>query len=200
MQKLRVTALAVMASCAVMLVGAGTASAQETPPPLAKTMEITGTKGFKGTFTINRFARRGGELVAVGTVKGTVKKKGKTRSVKRKNVRIPASVEDVTPAEAGTSQITPTPGACRVLSLNLGAIDLNLLGLRVRTNPINALIEAVPGAGNLLGNLLCAITNLLNPGGVLGPLTTALNDLVGALNGILGILQSLPGASAAGSS
>jgi hypothetical protein len=33
----------------------------------------------------------------------------------------------------------------------------------VRTNRINLRIDAVPGAGNLLGNLLCAVTNLLNP-------------------------------------
>jgi hypothetical protein len=197
MSKLRMAAVAVMASCAVMLVGAGTASAQEKPPALAKTVEITGTKGFKGTFTIDRFARRGGELVAIGTVKGTVRKGGKNRRVTRRNVAVPAAVEGVASPTAGAAQITPTPNACRILSLDLGPIDLNLLGLRVRTNEINLLIEAIPGGG-LLGDLLCAVTNLLNPGGVLGPLTTALNDLVGALNGILGILESLPGAAAAG--
>jgi hypothetical protein len=193
--------IAVMSCCAVMLVGAGTAAAQDTPEPFAKTMEVTGTKGFEGTFTVNRFARRSGKLVAVGTLKGTVRKGGKDRRVTRRNVKRPVAASGAGPA-AQASQIPPTPGACQVLNLVLGPIDLNLLGLRVRTNTIRVLIEGIPGGtagGGLVGSLLCAIANLLNPSGALGPLTTALNDLVAALNGILGILESLPGGTAASS-
>jgi hypothetical protein len=43
-------------------------------------------------------------------------------------------------------------------------------------------ITAVPGAGNLLGNLLCSVANLLNSG---GPLSTLLNNVVSLLNQIL---------------
>ena len=46
----------------------------------------------------------------------------------------------------------------------------------MRTNQIDVRIDAVPGAGNLLGNLLCAVTNLLNPTGALGQLTGAINN------------------------
>jgi len=46
-------------------------------------------------------------------------------------------------------------------------------------------ITAVPGAGNLLGNLLCAVANLLNGGGGLSTLLTQLTNL---LNQILGAL------------
>ena len=42
-------------------------------------------------------------------------------------------------------------------------------------------ITAVPGAGNLLGNLLCSVANLLNNPGALAQL----------LNQILAILQGL---------
>jgi hypothetical protein len=199
MKRLRLAALAAMSCCAVMLIGAGTASAQEEVPAFAKKMAVTGTKGFEGSYTINRFARRGNQLVAVGTLKGTVRKGGKDRRVTRRNVKMPVAVTGAGPA-AQASQIPPTPGACQVLNLVLGPIDLNLLGLRVRTNEIRALIEGIPGGtagGGLVGSLLCAVANLLNPSGALGPLTTALNDLVAALNGILGILESLPGASAA---
>ncbi len=49
-----------------------------------------------------------------------------------------------------------TTAACNILTLNLGAIHLNLLGLVVDLAPVNLNITAVPGAGNLLGNLaLC---------------------------------------------
>jgi len=53
-------------------------------------------------------------------------------------------------------------GNCPILNLVLGPIHLNVLGLTVTTNQIHLNITAVPGAGNLLGNLLCAVANLLN--------------------------------------
>jgi hypothetical protein len=52
---------------------------------------------------------------------------------------------------------------CDILRLRLGPINLNLLGLVVRTNEIHLNIFAIPGAGNLLGNLLCAVAGLLDP-------------------------------------
>jgi hypothetical protein len=50
-------------------------------------------------------------------------------------------------------------------------------------------VNAIPGAGNLLGNLLCAVVGLLDPdngldlGGLLGSI---LNNLLEAINDILG--------------
>ena len=55
----------------------------------------------------------------------------------------------------------------RSSALDLGPINLNLLGLVVRTNQIQLRIDAVQGPGNLLGNLLCGITGILNPSGAL---------------------------------
>lgn len=75
-------------------------------------------------------------------------------------------------------------GSCSILTLNLGPLDLNLLGLAVHLNQVVLNITAVPGAGNLLGNLLCAVANLLN-GGNLGNLLT---QLTGLLNQILAAL------------
>ena len=62
------------------------------------------------------------------------------------------------------------------------AVGLDLLGLVVRTNRINVRIDAVPGQGNLLGNLLCAIT------GILDPQATSARDLASALNAILALV------------
>ena len=204
MNRIRTVALATLTVCAVSLGAASTASAAQEPAPLTKTVALSGTKGFKGTYTIDRFSSRNGKLVAIGTVKGTMRKAGKTRRVNKKNVVMPASVTGEGAREDGASAsqtqqppITPTPNSCQVLRLDIGAIDLNLLGLRVRTNPINALIEAVPGAGNLLGNLLCAVTNLLNPTGALGQLTGAINNLASALNALLALVPQSPGTAAA---
>ncbi len=76
------------------------------------------------------------------------------------------------------------PPGCQVLDLVLGPLNLNLLGLVVSLNQVHLNITAVPGAGNLLGNLLCAITNLLNGGALGGVLTTLLNNLTTLLAGL----------------
>jgi len=81
-----------------------------------------------------------------------------------------------------TSSSAFAGAACPVLNLALGPVDLNLLGLEVSLDncndgPVTLAITAVPGAGNLLGNLICALTNALN-GGV-------------NINGLLAILQHI---------
>jgi hypothetical protein len=69
--------------------------------------------------------------------------------------------------------------ACTILHLTLGPLHLNLLGLVVTTNQIVLDITAVSGPGNLLGNLLCAVANLLNQ----SPLPTS--QIAALLNEIL---------------
>jgi hypothetical protein len=57
-------------------------------------------------------------------------------------------------------------------------LNLNLLGLEVDLNQIVLDITGQTGAGNLLGNLLCAIAGLLDsPGG----LARLLNQILGVL-------------------
>jgi hypothetical protein len=60
-------------------------------------------------------------------------------------------------------QAAEAAAVCRILRLRLGPTNLNLLGLRITTNRIRLNIVAIPGAGNLLGNLLCAVAGLLDP-------------------------------------
>jgi hypothetical protein len=181
MSHLRLAAVAAMLTCGLMLSLAGTAGAATTQD-FAKRVPMTGTakngKKFKGTFTIERFARRSGKLYAIGTLKGRLNH----QSVTRHNVRIPAKLTNANGAQA--SQIPPTPGACQILNLTLQPIDLNLLGLRVRTSRIDLRIEAVPGPGNLLGNLLCGITGLLDP-------NTLANTPLGQLSQILNAILAL---------
>ncbi|MBO0727736.1 MAG: hypothetical protein J2P57_00670 [Acidimicrobiaceae bacterium] len=71
-----------------------------------------------------------------------------------------------TVAGIGTGQFSGVPidppASCSILALTLGPLHLNLLGLVVDLNQVNLNITAVPGPGNLLGNLLCSVANLLN--------------------------------------
>jgi hypothetical protein len=86
---------------------------------------------------------------------------------------------------------TPTP--CPILHLDLGPLDLTLLGLHVHLNEVVLDVEAIPGPGNLLGNLLCAVAGLLDGvdiGGVLGNLLQQLIDAV------IRLLQGLGGGGA----
>lgn len=47
-----------------------------------------------------------------------------------------------------------TPAGCTILTLDFGPLHLDPLGLVIDLAPINLDVTAVPGAGNLLGNLL----------------------------------------------
>ncbi|HKU19585.1 MAG TPA: hypothetical protein VJQ50_01130 [Terriglobales bacterium] len=74
-------------------------------------------------------------------------------------------------------------GTCPILHLTIGPINLNLLGLVVSVpNPIVVDITAQAGPGNLLGNLLCNVANLLNQSPA--PLT----QIAGLLQQILSLL------------
>jgi hypothetical protein len=70
---------------------------------------------------------------------------------------------------------------CDVLSLVLAPLDLDLLGLQVHLDRVVLNIVAVSGAGNLLGNLLCAITGLLDQGGLLTQVSQILNAILALL-------------------
>ena len=75
-------------------------------------------------------------------------------------------------------------GVCNILNLSLGPVDLNLLGLVIGLDdcadgPVTVDVTAVPGPGNLLGNLLCGVTHLLDGGAV------NVNQVVRGINRLL---------------
>jgi hypothetical protein len=75
---------------------------------------------------------------------------------------------------------------CDVLNLVLGPLHLDLLGLTVDLNQVVLDIAAVTVAGNLLGNLLCAVLSLLDGPGALLDIANLLNQILDLLGGILG--------------
>ena len=81
----------------------------------------------------------------------------------------------------GSGHDDMTNARCQVLFLDLGPIFLNLLGLELNLSQIVLDLDAVSGAGNLVGNLLCAVVGLLdgfNLSGLLN-LLDLINDLLG---------------------
>ncbi|XVH31422.1 hypothetical protein ACNS7O_13645 [Haloferacaceae archaeon DSL9] len=89
------------------------------------------------------------------------------------------------PAEANQGEIKSVgetaDESTTVLFLDLKGLDLDLLGLEVKLHRVVLDVFATEGEGNLLGNLLSAVSGLVDPGG--------LSDMLpggGALGGLLG--------------
>jgi hypothetical protein len=161
----------------------------------------SGGASFTGQLRLVSFQAVAGtpnKLVANGVLTGTFKDAaGKTIGT-LDEAPFATQVSDINPTAgtvktaAVTAQAIPPPAGCTILHLVLAPLQLNLLGL-VLTIPDTVTIDltAVPGGG-LLGDLLCAVDNLLQ-GGLgtllndllgLGNLATALNNLVNALNAL----------------
>lgn len=150
---------------AILSPAAAAAQAKAPASPLSIPVTGTGTGAvFTGTFQLQNFATDQGQLVASGILTGIVTTaSGVSTSVVR-TVSMPATVGTAT---------------CDILHLDLGPLDLNVLGLQIDLSQIVLDITAQAGAGNLLGNLLCSVVNLLND-------PTGLSRL---LNSILDILR-----------
>jgi hypothetical protein len=78
---------------------------------------------------------------------------------------------------------------CNVLSLAIGPLDLNLLGLRVELDdcsngPVTLDITANP-AGGLLGGLLCSLANLLNGSAAQTAILAVLRNIAALIGALL---------------
>jgi hypothetical protein len=168
-----VTFLAVTAALMMPL----PATAQNKPVQKAtSSVVMTGTTAagdvFNGTLKITSVASNTttGALTATGMLTGTLTSA--------------TGIVLGTVSQLITLPLTGVSGSCTILTLTLGPLDLILLGLMVHLNQVVLTITAQPGPGNLLGNLLCDVANLLNGGN----LSSALTQLVSLLNQILSSL------------
>jgi hypothetical protein len=152
-------ATTLLAPLAVAPAGAAPATAMQLPV----VGSVAGGGTFTGTLNLTRFAVVNGALNAVGTLTGTLTN---------------AAGQTVSTLQSVSLPVTTVTGTCNILHLDIGPIALDLLGLRVNLSEIILDITAQSGAGNLLGNLLCGVANLLNdPGG----LARLLNQILAAL-------------------
>jgi hypothetical protein len=102
---------------------------------------------FAGTLDIERLTTASPRLVAVGRLSGVlVDAAGNVQRVTNMLVRLPVRALAV----------------CPILHLELGPLDLDLLGLVVHLDRVVLDITAHSGPGRLLGNLLCALAGLLD--------------------------------------
>jgi hypothetical protein len=126
---------------------------------------------FEGLFTVTEFAIQQGQLVALGTLTGDVFDAAGN---------LLGPIDPLALAIPFLDGISGT--TCEILTLVLGPLHLELLGLVVDLNQI--VLEITGETGSLLGDLLCSIADLLSGnGGALGRLRNLLNQLLGALGG-----------------
>ena len=137
-----------------------------------------------GSFTPKRFVEKNGKIFAKGVIRGEFEtKSGATKKFKVKRA-VPVKKADGTPV---TARAARNRADCDVLNLVLGPLDLNVLGLTVSLNRVLLDVVALSGAGNLLGNLLCAVAGLLDGGGLLSNLLGQITDLLNQILGRLGL-------------
>lgn len=163
-----VMALAIVGTFIVAPLQANAApkSTAAVPVPVTGTSATGGS--FTGTYTINQIVSQGGVLSAVGTLTGTLTDDAGA---------VLGTVTDL----PVTLPLTGTTGSCQVLHLELGPLDLNLLGLMVHLDKVVLDITAQSGSGNLLGNLLCAVSHLLDSNASGNALSNLLNRILGLL-------------------
>ncbi|GAA4698579.1 hypothetical protein [Nocardioides conyzicola] len=132
-----------------------------------------------GAFVPLKFSRHDGKVFVRGLVQGVVHEKNgsTTRFAQLKTLRVKSI--NGTPVRAGDR--AAALATCDILHLVLAPLDLDVLGLQVHLDRVVLNIVAVAGAGNLLGNLLCAVTGLLDDFGLLAQLVALLNQILAQL-------------------
>lgn len=148
--------------------------------PVTGELEDGGT--FKGKIVNPEVAPADGEgLNMSGTLRGTARTAdGETERVNQE-FTAPLAVQETNQTFQAQQQ------SCPILNLDLGPIFLDLLGLQVDLAPVNLDVTAVPGAGNLLGNLLCGVAGLLDGFDLSGVIANVVSDLLnGLLEGLFG--------------
>jgi hypothetical protein len=95
-----------------------------------------------------------------------------------------AQIPGIPPADSPPVVLGPD----QFLELTVPPIDLNLLGLLLKTSPITVDAFAQTGDGNLLGNLLNSLLNTIDA--TPGNLTTLSENLNGVLAKVVGVLNA----------
>lgn len=148
---------------------------------------------FTGSVAINKFARRGNDIVAIGFIRGTLRRGNRTIgtviagevtwpvALRVNGITVARNAEPAPARAMRAGWMLAQAQECPVLQIALFPGVVDLLGIDVNLSPI--IIDLQGDPSQPLGRLVCAVSDLL--GNVAG--------LVEALNGILGLITGLLG-------
>jgi hypothetical protein len=131
---------------------------------------------------VRRLERRFNRVVAFGTI--TPRSNPGVHIPFHKRVVGVRTVNGIFGFQAPMQVAAPS---CSILSLVLGPLHLDLLGLVIDLNRVVLNITGQTGAGNLLGNLLCGLVGILDGGVILSRFLSVVNELLAAINAILAL-------------
>lgn len=197
----------VVLSAVLAVVSVIPTSAQGPKKTAAVTLPAAGTFAgggeFAGTITINRFERRGNQIVAIGVVTGALSRDGlplgsavvgqvtwpvavkaggqvlASGRIRESGAPTPISWSRDTPASF--RMVTAQPEVCQVVDLALAPVSVDVLGVQIALSPITFNLSGV--VGTPLGDLVCEASELI--GNVAG-IVNLLNSILGLLTGLLG--------------
>jgi hypothetical protein len=174
-------------------------SSQETPGAVDQKVQqkalvkpVTGTvdgASFAGQLRVTQFVAKDNKIFAVATitdVTGNISAAA-VDAIQGGSYQLPVELSQDAASLSGDGSKSEALVTCDVLFLQLGPLDLDLLGLVLHLDQVVLDLNAESAPGNLLGNLLCAITALLDPVSFLQnilQIVTLLNeiiDLIGSL-------------------
>jgi hypothetical protein len=172
----------------------------------ALTVAVTGSSGFRGTATINQFVNQGGQIVAVGSVANSTRTAfvGVSWPVTLSGNTSAVAYHGSAPAVAHFTRVAWSPNrqncarvvrvqtgtgtSCGVLTISLGATNINIAGASVALDPIGITVSGQTGTP--VGGIVCNLLSLVSAvGGIVGSVANVvnlLNSLLGSLTGALG--------------
>lgn len=142
----------------------GNFTASETVGPLS----ALGSGGFTGTLNIQQFIAQAGNLLAVGSLVGTITNTaGQTASV---------VISDV------TSALSNLTGSCQGVSLTLKPATVSTMGVSITLNQVNLGIAAQSGlVGGIVNGLLCTVGSAINNNAPVTQVAGILNQIIHTL-------------------
>jgi hypothetical protein len=160
---------------------------ERAPLQLPITGTIAGGGSFAGTLSVQNFVVRDGQVAVVGIVRGTAMSAAGAPlgTAVVGPITLPVQVEAGPSITSTSTSASAAPvvaqATCQPLHVEIGATNLNVLGVLVATQPI--VLDLSADTAGPLGNLVCTVLDTLN--NVVG--------LVGLLNQVLGLLTGLVG-------
>ncbi len=153
-------------------------------------LSVSVTSGLKGSVTVGiTGTASGGQF---GTLLGTLTGGLHGNALRNEIGAVLRQITNLAITLPGGGTTTPS----QLVKLDIKPLDLNLLGLEVKTSEIMVTVSTQPGSGELLGNLLNTLSGLTNLTGVSNALNNVLANVTTLANAAsLNVNGVVPGGS-----